>query len=92
MTQTENGEVVVLVTFHRNIFDNLNAVVRRFKKQTPRSYLPGVDEVFYYELEDLDEQFSSIKVEDLPGIRVVLLKGALNACLVSVMKEGYEHD
>ena len=91
IAQTKTGRFVVVAVYHQEDKKNeTTAIVKFYRSLSPVHVF--FSEIFYYEISQLDEQYSLLPVQDLMATRVIVLSGSLEKLLISVMKEGFEHN
>ena len=91
VTQTVSSDFAVLIVYHHDINEVATAVVRKYRSKTPLTFVE-TSEIFFYEVSDLEEGYSLVPIDELLATRVVVLTGSLEKSVLSLMREGFEHN
>ena len=91
IARTKSGDFVVVVLYHRDFAESVTAICRKYKTKRLKNFVQST-ESFYYEIEQLESNFFLVQDKDLLATRVVIVSGNLEKCLVSLVKEGFDHN
>ena len=90
LTRLTSNEFVVAVAYHCDS-QSTSVIVRKYRAMTVKSFIE-TPELFFCYLGELDDHFSVVAAKDFVALRVIVLSGNLESCLISLMKEGFDHN
>ena len=76
ITGTTSGNLVVIDSYHVDNFHSKKDIIRKYLKKIPM-FFAKTTEIFYFEMDELDTDFSEMSVEEMTFERVIVPRGTL---------------